>query len=470
MSVQRPLGATPNTGGFELTAPGLTQTPSLSAPEDSARRGLGLLGLAGVLVTGLVIALAASGTDSLLPEVVRPIPDALAGAFGNTGLDVGWLGLLLVLAAMFASYAIAVRAADRLSPRAVIATIVGLHLLVLLAPPLLSTDVFSYEIYSRMGALYGTNPFFHGPHAVAFDSVYPYIDSKWVATPTSYGPLFTVISYAFASASVAVSVIVYKSIAVLSSGVVLVLLWKCARVRNVDPVRAVALFGLNPLVVIYGVGGGHNDLLMLAVVMVAVYAMLTYRERLGGAMIVVATAIKLTGGLLLPFALARGSERRTGSRRYDLLIGVGVAAVAVGVLSGILFGTGPLQLPSTLNTIQQQGDWHSIPGFISTRLGLGGVGHLTGTLLAIGFVIVLIVLVRRVAHGELDWLDGAAWATAAMLVTASALLPWYIAWLVPFAALSSDPRLLTTTLVMTGVIQTIQAMGYIPHGSTLLGI
>ena len=50
-----------------------------------------------------------------------------------------------------------VRAADRLSPRAVIGTIIGLHTLVLLAPPLLSTDVFSYEIYGRMGALYGTN-------------------------------------------------------------------------------------------------------------------------------------------------------------------------------------------------------------------------------------------------------------------------------------------------------------------------
>jgi hypothetical protein len=85
-------------------------------------------------------------------------------------------------------------------------------------------------------------------------------------------------------------------------------------------------------------------------------------------------------------------------------------------------------------------------------------------------VVAFIVLVRRVALGDLDWLDGAAWATAAMLVTASALLPWYVAWLVPFAALSGDPRLLTTTLTMTCVIQTIQAMGYIPHGSTLLGL
>jgi hypothetical protein len=473
MSVQRPLGATPNSGGLDLTAPALTTAPALGAGRESTRTRNGLVALAGVLVTGLLIALAAGNTNSLLPESVRPISalPALAGVFGNAGLNLGWVGLLVVLSAMFASYAIAVRAADALSPRAVIMTIVGLHALVLLAPPLLSTDVFSYQIYGRMGALYGTNPYLHGPHAVAFDTqLYPYIDSKWVSTPTSYGPLFTVISYALASVSVAVSAIAYKSIAVLSSAIAMVLIWKCARLRGIDPVRAVALFGLNPLIIVYGVGGGHNDLLMLVVVLAAVYAMLQHRERVAGSMIVVATAVKLTGGLLLPFALARGAERTTGRRRFDVLFGVGIATVAVGVLTWAVFGTGPLHLPGTLNRIQQQGDWHSIPGFISTRLGLGGVGHFTGTVLAIGFVIALGLLVRRVARGELDWLHGAAWATVALLVTASALLPWYVAWLVPFAALSTDRRLWTTTLVITGVIQAIQMMGYIPHGSTLLGI
>jgi hypothetical protein len=469
MSVQQPLGATPNTGGFELAASGLAKPGKVRARRELTRTRAGLVALAGVLITGLVIALAASSTDSLLPEVVRPVPRALAGAFGTTGLNLGWLGLLLVLAAMFASYAVAVRTADRLSARTVIATIVGLHVFVLLAPPLLSTDVFSYQIYGHMAAL-GVNPYLHGPSVIAFDPIYSYIDSKWVYTPSSYGPLFTVISWTLQTASVAVSAITYKAIAALASLTTLVLIWKCARVRGVDQVRAIALFGLNPLVVIYGVGGGHNDLLMLAAAMGAVYLMLQHRERAGGAMIVASAAVKLTGGLLLPFAIARGSERRAGRRPHDTVVGVAAAALAVGVLTGVLFGTGPLQLPSTLNRIQQQGDWHSIPGFISTRLGLGGVGHFTGTVLAIAFVIALAALVRRVAAGQLDWLDGAAWATAALLVTASALLPWYVAWLVPFAALSSDPRLLTTTLVMTGVIQTIQAMGYIPHGSTLLGI
>jgi hypothetical protein len=464
MSVQRPLGATPHSGGLDLAA------PALGVGKESARTRGGLAALAGVVVCAVLIALAAAGTDSLLPESVRPIPRALAGAFGDTGLGLGWVGLLIILSAMFACYAIAVRATDQLSARAVITTIAALHALVLLAPPLLSTDVFSYQIYARMGALYGANPYLHGPHAIALDSVYPYIDSKWVSTPTSYGPLFTALSYTIATISVAASAIAYKSIAAIASVVTVVLIWKCAKLRGVDPVRAIALFGLNPLVVVYGVGGGHNDLLMLAAMVAGLYAMLQYRERVGGAMLIVATAVKLTGGLLLPFALARAAGRRTRARRYDVAIGAGAAIVAFAALSLVMFGTGPLHLPSTLNTIQHEGDWHSIPGFISTRLGLGGVGHLTGTVLAVVFLIALVLLIRRVARGELDWIHGAGWATAALLVTASSMLPWYVAWLVPFAALSTDRRLWQTALVMTGVIQAIQLIGYIPHGAGLFGI
>jgi hypothetical protein len=54
-------------------------------------------------------------------------------------------------------------------------------------------------------------------------------------------------------------------------------------------------------------------------------------------------------------------------------------------------------------------------------------------------------------RGDLDWITGAGWATAALLVTAGLLLPWYVGWLVPFAALSADRRLAATAVVLTGV-------------------
>src|SRR5205807_2243151 len=82
------------------------------------------------------------------------------------------------------------------------------------------------------------------------------------------------------------------------------------------------------------------------------------------------------------FALAgaRGPLFRT--RRRDLLIGAGVAAALLSAFAFALFGTGPLHLPATIEKVQSNGNWQSIPGFIGTRLGLGTVGHPVALILA----------------------------------------------------------------------------------------
>ena len=455
MSVHGPLGAT-DTGAVQIRA----RAGGLRAP--ALRERLGLVGIAGLLVTTLLVALAAAHTDALLPESVRPIPHWLAGPFGSTGLDIGSGGLIAVLIAMFASYVIAARAADRLSARTVLMCIAAIHALVLLAPPLLSTDVFSYQFYGRMGEIYGANPYLAGPHAMALDPLFPYIGAKWSYTPTVYGPVFTALSYLFAPLSIAASALAFKAIAAFASLGTVALVWNAARLRGINPVKAAALVGLNPLIVVYGVGGGHNDLLMMLAVVGGIYLVLAHRERAAGAVTVAAAAVKLTGGLILPFALADGGRRGRGRRR-DLLLGAGVAVAAIAGLAVAMFGTGPLHLIGTIQTVQSQGDWHSIPGFIGTRLGLSTLAHVTSWTLAVVFVGVFVWLLRRVWRGQLDWVDAGAWSAVALLATASSLLPWYVAWLIPLAALASDRRLWRVALVVTGVIQVIQLIGYIPH-------
>jgi hypothetical protein len=91
------------------------------------------------------------------------------------------------------------------------------------------------------------------------------------------------------------------------------------------------------------------------------------------------------------------------------------------------------------------------------------LAHVISWLLAAAFAAVFVWLVRRVWRGQLDWIDAAGWAAAALLLTASSLLPWYVVWLIPLAALASDRRLWRVAIVMTGVIQAIQLLGYIPH-------
>jgi uncharacterized membrane protein len=349
-------------------------------------------------------------------------------------------------------------------------TVAALHAVLLLAPPLLSTDVFSYQAYAKILATYGGNPYLQGPHAIQFDSVYPFIGAKWVNTPSTYGPLFTALSYPFAHLSVATSALVYKAIATLASLGTVALIWRGAQLRGLSPNRAVALFAFNPLLLVYGVGGGHNDLLMLLLLMASLYAFLARRDASAGVAAVLAGAVKLTGGVLLPFVLAAEHGLGGTRRRWRTALAASAsAAVAVG-FGFATFGGGQLNLFATLRETQSEGDWHSIPGFISTRLGLGTIGQITGILLGVLFLVLLVWLVRRVARGELDAVDGAGWATVGLLLTAGSLLPWYVAWLLPLAGLATDRRLWRAAFIVTGVVLAIQLVGYVPHGSSLLGL
>jgi alpha-1,6-mannosyltransferase len=448
MRAREPLGATHNGGTL-----GLHATTGRGARERLASPA-GWVGLGGLLITALLISLSAAHTELLLPQSLHTSLSlgGLAGAFGHVGLDIGLVGLTAALVLMFLSYALALRSAKDLSRRAVLTSIAALNALVLLAPPLLSTDLFSYVAYGRLGGTYGINPYLHGPNVISFDPLYHLVGAQWTHTPTAYGPLFTALSYPLSGLTLAANVFAYKGIAALSVLAIVVLVWHAARLRGMDPVKAVALVGLNPVIVVYGVGGGHNDLLMLAILVAGIYVLLREREGAGGAMIMAATAIKLTAGVLLPFAVAASAGRRVfTSGRARILAGAAVATALFATLGLVMFGSGPLHLFGTLQSIQGQGGIHSIPGFVLNALGLKRFDGVADDLLRIAYCISLVWLVRRVWIGELDWITAAGWATVGLLVSAGLLMPWYVAWLIPLAALSTDRRLWITAIGLTSL-------------------
>ncbi|HEY1713183.1 MAG TPA: polyprenol phosphomannose-dependent alpha 1,6 mannosyltransferase MptB [Solirubrobacteraceae bacterium] len=484
MSATSPPSATPPSGGYDGLAGGLDAVPvpapafpvpgvplpaGLSTEHRAAaerrlsRRGLAAVG--GVVASGTLVAVAAAHSESLLPESIRPVPPSLAGAFGSLFLNLHVGGAIAALTLMFVSYAVVVALSGQLSARVVLVAIVAVHAVVLLAPPLASTDIFSYQAYARMGAVYGINPYTHGPYANNPDAVFQYVGARWSTIPSAYGPVFTVFSYLLAPLTIATSAYAYKSIAAVASLALVAVVWRCAQLRGADPVKAAALVGLNPLLVIYGVGGGHNDLLMLLAMVGGVYAILASREGVGGGLSMLAIGVKLTAGLVLPFALAAGGAApRAAAGRRRLALGAGIGLTALAALSLGVFGAGSIHVLGTVIKSQSAGDSPSIPGVISTRLGMPTVGHVAGFVLAGAFALTLCWLLRRVWRGQIDWIDGAGWAMLAMLVASSSILPWYVAWLLPLAALGRDRRLATTAIVFTGVVQAITLLGYIPHG------
>src|SRR5207244_657154 len=197
---------------------------------------------------------------------------------------------ILLFAAMWAAYVAVLVCADAVRLRVAVATIVGLHIVFALAPPLLSTDVFNYIDYARLGVVHHLNPYVHGPIAARHDPVYQFVG--WRHTPSIYGPLFTLMSYALAPLGVVRALWSLKFLTMLASLASVGLIWRCAARRGFAPLPAALFFGLNPVLLVSAVGGAHNDVIALLLVVGAIALALERREALGGAALAGAVAIK----------------------------------------------------------------------------------------------------------------------------------------------------------------------------------
>jgi hypothetical protein len=474
MTVNAPLGATPD-GSLDLTASSGLAGPAhwrhhLRTRTRAERIGIGAT--LAVPLLGLLICIAATRSSALLPQSIQLAPEdsGMAGPFEHFGLSIGVGGVVAALLVLLGLYLLALRYSEHVSPRLILWSVVAFTVVAVLAPPLFSTDVFSYQAYAQMFAHYHIDPYLRGPSSMG---TYPlpnpiagYIGSNWIATPSVYGPLFTFLSLIFQATSFAFNFYAFKVIAALASGGTLYLLWRLAKLRGVSPARGLALVGLNPMVTLYGVGGGHNDLLMMLLTTAGIYTVLARRETSSGVLLTAAAAVKLTGAIVLPFALVGeviGTGLR-GSRR--LLIGAGVTTAVVATASYIAFGTGILHAVTTLEGVQDHGRWQSLPGLL---FSLSGVAVSQVVRIADDVVLgaALLWLLHRVRRQRMDWIDGAAWATFAVLATAWYLLPWYTAWMLPLVALSKNRRVWNAAIAATLMGSVIMVAGCFPSWTWL---
>ena len=112
--------------------------------------------------------------------------------------------------------------------RGAIALVAVLQLIVFVGPVLISTDVFSYIAYARMGVEHGLNPYLHGPAAISHDPVFGYVGHVWRRVATAYGPFYTLLSYPLAPLGVEGALWGMKLEALLASAGILALSWRCA--------------------------------------------------------------------------------------------------------------------------------------------------------------------------------------------------------------------------------------------------
>jgi hypothetical protein len=384
------------------------------------------------------VPLSAPGT-ALVPSAVGDGPAWLLGPYGSgTGIGPGPYLVLLCLA--FAAYLGVIAGATALPGRLLWSVIATLIAAFALAPPLLSQDVFSYISYARLGAEHGLNPYLHAPLERAADPAFAHLG--WPDSVSAYGPLFTLLSYPLGSVGVPVALWTMKAVTAVSVLGVAVLCARLAPARGLDPRVAAALVGLNPLVLVHVVGGAHNEGLMLLAATGGIAAVLALREGTGGAAILASAALKVSALFAAPFALI-GSVRR---ERF--LLGAALAAASVAAVSTIAFGPHAFDAIGLAGENQARESHRSLPHLAAQLSGVdSGFTRATALLL---YALGLAWLLRWAWRGA-DWVRAAGWAGIGLLAASAWVLPWYVLWPLPFAALSRDRLLILAVLAFTAL-------------------
>jgi hypothetical protein len=334
----------------------------------------------------------------------------------------------------------------------------------LVAPPLFSRDGWSYAAQGALAAA-GVSPYQHGPWLLS-GPVHEAVDPRWWYTPTPYGPLPVWFGAEMAQHTGNPLMLAYAHRFLAMVGLVL-LAWavpRLARWCGTDPALSTLIVIASPLMLANGVGGLHNDLLMVGLMAAALVVAAEHGWVAGAAVGGLAAAVKLPGGLvclgivLLTLPVAAPLSRR-------LVRAVLVGAVALGVVFGLGWASGlghgwlsALGVPGSVNT----------PLSVMTLLGglLDDGAHLVGAdtppayfldLARTGGQLVAVVAVALVA---LRWPTGdrrraisAVALTVGVLVLLSPVVHlWYLLWPLPFVAVLPLRRVGLLALLATSVI------------------
>jgi hypothetical protein len=354
----------------------------------------------------------------------------------------------------FGAYLAVLAAAPRLGRRVVWATIVLAVTAFALAPVLLSHDAFSYLDYARLGVVHGLDPYTHPPLAAPADPAFA--DVTWTEATSAYGPLFTLATYPLAWLPIGLAIAALKAVAALSVLGLAAVVSRLAAQRGADPLRAAAFVALNPLVLVHVVGGAHNDGLAMLLAMLAVAAILGAREISGGAALIAAAATKASALFLAPFALLATARPRSTGRFPTtyvgfrpigrLLAGAALAAVTIGGAAYLGFGWDWLGAFGLAGENQGRTSYMSIP---ITVARLTGIDPDAVRVLALTLFLTLLLELALWTWRGFDWVRAAGWTAAGLLLASAWLLPWYLVWPLPLAAISRDRTLQLLTLALT---------------------
>jgi alpha-1,6-mannosyltransferase len=326
-----------------------------------------------------------------------------------------------------------------------------------LAPAPFSRDIYSYLAQGEILHL-DLNPYHDGPAVLAAHGhghLLAAVSPFWRQTTAPYGPLFLGITAPIAGATSAhliAGVLLARLFELAGVALIALSAPRLARALGADPLRAAWLAALSPLVLLQLVAAGHNDALMVGLMVAGVALAVDGRRLAGVAVCAVAAGIKVPALAAIAFiavawAWEELEQHRGRGAALRALAGCGGVTLAVLAVISAATGVGTDWLTSGVFSTPQKVHLAITPGtaigytVASVLHDLGfnaGTRSLENAFNAVTSVAVLIaglVLLWRVRRERLVLYLGAFLAIAAF--GGPAAWPWYLTW--GFALLAACP-------------------------------
>jgi len=321
-----------------------------------------------------------------------------------------------------------------------------------LGPPLFSRDLYSYLAQGRL-ARSGLNPYVVAPAALGHGDLLSSVASVWRGTASPYGPLFVSVSHVGADlsgSSLVSGILVFRTLELAGVALMMVALPVLARGRGTDPGVALWLAVLSPLALFSFVSSGHNDALMVGLLLAGLAVGTSGRLRWGVALCALAATIKLPAAAGVVFLAADESTRVAVAARWRV-IGESAAITAV-VVVGVTVGAGlgwawlgptALHVPTELRVL--------ITPLVSVGTFVHGVLHAAGLPVALHATVTVVQGIGAAAAvGGIVWMVLHTRGRDAVRLCGLSLVlfvvlsptswPWYLSWGVAVLAATSAQR------------------------------
>lgn len=354
----------------------------------------------------------------------------------------------------------------RWSTQAVVLTAWVLPLL--LTPPLFSRDVYAYLAQGRLLGE-GLDPYSGGVSQLEGWFIEG-VDPMWGETPSPYGPLFLMVARgvsAFVGDQVFFAALIFRAMAVAGVATMLFLVPRLARFHGIDEGKAVWLTVLNPLVVMHFVAGGHNDAIMVALILAAFDFAARRSLAWAAVMVALATSVKPIALLVLPFiGIMRSPHNWTAKQRFLDWVYVSLIAGAVFLATAVVAGVGfgwisALGTPGSVKTwlSPMTGIGMSV-GFVVQWLNVAQTDEVPVAIFRTIGLIVSLILVTFLAlrpQGR-SAARNAALALFAVVILGPVVQPWYLLWFIPLFVVTGLSRRQLRALILVTAALSVHGM------------